>query len=171
MDIPQILKHSAIKNSLLIIDEASIEYNNRLLKMNKNEIEFFKLHRHYKTDIIIISQSYEDIDITLRRMYGKMFLIKPAIFHISMIREIKKYITIDTETEQIIEGYKYTPFPKFFYRRKWYKFFDSYWTPNHIPVYEPDAPKLIGSTQQSIPEKTKLLASELKNKVIKRNKS
>lgn len=137
--IQDIIKIYAIENSLLVIDEASLYYNNRMMKMTDREIEYFKLHRHYKTDIIVISQSYDDIDITIRRLYDKMYILKKIpIFHLSILKEIKKFITIDRETEQIIEGYAYKGFPKLMYRKRYYKYFDSYNQPVHIPIYYRD---------------------------------
>lgn len=138
LDIPKILKTHAIKNSLIVIDEASIVYNNRLMKMSSQEIEFFKLHRHYGCDIILISQSFDDVDITLRRMYDKLFILRKMPFHLSMIKRIRKFITIDSESQQIVEGYEYSGFPRFMIRSKWYKFFNSYWVPAHIPVFKHD---------------------------------
>ncbi|WP_053955043.1 zonular occludens toxin domain-containing protein [Inediibacterium massiliense] len=134
------LKKEAIKDSLIIIDEASIEYNNRMMKMHHNEIQYFKLHRHYvsdkkySNDIIVISQSWEDIDITLRRLYSKMYLLNKLPFGFTMIREIVKKISCDDEKGDIIEKYKFYGLPKFFYRPLYYNMFDSFWIPEDIPI-------------------------------------
>lgn len=135
LDISKSLHTHAFKNSLLIIDDASIEYNNRIMRMTPNEIQFFKLHRHYNTDIIIISQSWEDLDITLRRMYSRLYLMRNLhLFNLTMVREIRRFIMID-DKEQIIEGFKFVKLPKIFSRKKWYKYFNSYWIPD-TPIYE-----------------------------------
>ena len=50
-------------NSLIQIDEAGIEYNNRKFKTLPQEtIKWFKLHRHYKCDVTVWSQSWDDMD-------------------------------------------------------------------------------------------------------------
>ena len=77
-----------MENGDLIIDEASIEFNNRNYKsLPKKTIEWFKLYRHYGIrNIYIYSQSYEDMDITLRRLSDVMFLQKrtliPGLFRL-----------------------------------------------------------------------------------------
>ena len=58
-----------IENAKVIIDEAGIEYNNRNYKSFPQEaVYFYKYHRHYKVSVDVFSQSYEDMDVTLRRL-------------------------------------------------------------------------------------------------------
>lgn len=95
------------RGSLILIDEAGIEYNNRSFKSLPIEtIEYLKLHRHYGVDIVVVSQAYDDMDITFRRLADRLFQIK-KIGLFSLIRPINHRITIDKETEQIIDGYKF----------------------------------------------------------------
>lgn len=61
----------------MIIDEAGIDFNNREYKsFNTDMIEFFKLHRHYKLDIYVITQGI-DIDLTIRRLITKWYKVVP----------------------------------------------------------------------------------------------
>jgi len=70
----------AMQNCKVIIDEAGIDYNNRNFKTNlsQNALEWFKTHRHYKCSVDVFSQSFEDMDITLRRLAQKLFVVKIA---------------------------------------------------------------------------------------------
>lgn len=128
-------------NSYLCIDEAGIEYNSRKFKsLPQKAIEWFKLHRHYKVKRIdIFSQSWEDMDITLRRLADELWYVK-KIFCFTLLRRIYKRVKIDKQTEQIIDGYKLAGFwnillpfnncVKIVFRPRWYKYFDSYSTPD-----------------------------------------
>lgn len=93
-------------DSLIEIDEAGIEYNNRKFKSLPQEtIKWFKLHRHYRCDVDVWSQSWDDMDITLRRLADRLYYIK-RIGPFTMIRRVYKRVTVDKNTEQIIDGYK-----------------------------------------------------------------
>lgn len=94
------------KGSYVAIDEAGIEYNNRKFKtLSQETIKWFKLHRHYCCDISIWSQSWEDMDVTLRRLSDRLYYIK-KMGPFTMIRRVYKRVTVNKETEQIIDGYK-----------------------------------------------------------------
>ena len=58
-----------ISDGCMVLDEAGIAFNNRKFKtLSQSTIEWLKLHRHYGIrDIYVFSQSYDDMDITLRR--------------------------------------------------------------------------------------------------------
>lgn len=129
--------------SLILIDEAGIEYNNRKFKtLSQKTIEWFKLSRHYECDVDVYSQSWEDMDVTLRRLASELWYIK-KIGPFTMLRRIYKTVRIDENTHQIIDGYKFgnlifqfLPFPfhrteiQIFLRRPYYKYFDSFYTPD-----------------------------------------
>lgn len=94
------------KGSYIAIDEAGIEYNNRKFKSLPQEtIKWFKLHRHYSCDVSVWSQSWDDMDITLRRLADCLYYIK-RLGPFTMIRRVYKRVTVDKQTEQIIDGYK-----------------------------------------------------------------
>lgn len=128
--------------SELYIDEAGIDFNNRKFKtMSQEAIEYFKLHRHFKNDIILFSQSWEDTDITLRRLTDELWYIKKK-GPFTICRKLRKAVRVNKETEQIIDGYKFAgilwsvlPPPLhektffMFYRNPYYKHFDSYSRP------------------------------------------
>lgn len=140
-------------HSFIAIDEAGIEYNSRAYKaLPKPAIAWFKKHRHYKCDIAVFSQSWEDMDVTIRRLSDHLwYLYRIGPFTLS--RRIYKRVSVDKQTEQIIDGYKMAsilwllvwplqldcklmPFaPKFklTFRPFYYKYFDSF-SKDNIPV-------------------------------------
>lgn len=145
------------ENSVLFIDEAGIEYNNRKFKtLPQTTIEWFKLARHYGVDIYIYSQDYQDMDITLRRLAHEYWYIR-KLGPFTLAREIRKFVHIDEEKHDIVDGFefrgifwRFLPWP--LHRKTWYlifrpfhyKHFDSYERPNtpiryfgDLPVAEP----------------------------------
>lgn len=64
------------QGGVLILDELGIDMNNRNYKeIDKKLLEFFKLFRHYKLDIYVVSQGI-DIDITVRRLINKWYILE-----------------------------------------------------------------------------------------------
>ena len=131
--------------SLLIIDEAGICFNNRAYKsMPKELISWLKLHRHYQVDVVLISQSWEDVDVTFRRLTDRLYHIS-KIWQFSIVRRVYKSVGIDKTTHQIIDAYRFGFFLGFligldnlsiFWRPTYYRFFDSFSTPP-TPVRPP----------------------------------
>ena len=65
------------EHSYAAVDEAGISYNNRKYKtLPQYTIEWFKLHRHYKCDLDFFSQSWEDMDITIRRLADQLWYLR-----------------------------------------------------------------------------------------------
>lgn len=128
-------------SSYLLLDEAGIEYNSRKHKTFPQEaIEWYKLHRHYMCDVELFSQSWEDMDITLRRLCTELwYMFKIGPF--TICRRVFKRVTVDKNTEQIIDGYRMAhvltmllPFLhnwKITFRPFYYRYFDS-WTHPHL---------------------------------------
>lgn len=128
--------------SELYIDEAGIDYNNRnYKKLSQDTIEYLKLHRHFRNDIFLFSQSWEDTDVTLRRLTDELWYMKRK-GPFTMCRKLRKAVRVDKNTEQIIDGYRFAgllwnllppPFHEktfmFFYRKPYFKHFDSYSRP------------------------------------------
>lgn len=136
----------------LAIDEAGIEYNNRAYKsMSKATISWFKKHRHFSTDVDVFSQSWEDVDVTIRRLAPELWYIK-RIGPWTLARRVYKRVIIDENTHQIIDGYKFPSllwllfwplqlgfiFDKKYmltFRPFYYKYFDS-WSREVLPYFE-----------------------------------
>lgn len=134
-DFRDILKKSMVEKTLILVDEGSIVYNNRKMNLTELEIQNFKLIRHYQTDMIVLSQSYDDIDVTLRRLYTSIFLLT-KLPYITLIRPIRKTVGIDEVSKQIIDEYsfKWIFSWRFFVRPIYFKYFNSWWIPSNVPI-------------------------------------
>lgn len=129
-----------LENCLLIIDEASLFADNRDFKnFNKNRrLEYFLLHRHRRSDIILLTQGYNCVDKKLRMLTVNLFYIERwgILGHwFSTYYPIAYGIHIPESGEklgEIIEGYRKPSFlhklftKKKFYRPNYYSYFDSY---------------------------------------------
>ena len=118
-------------NSLVLLDEGGIDFNNRFYaKMPLETIQFLKLSRHYNCDIAIVSQSFDDIDITFRRLCDKLYYVWRISKHFTSTRQIVKSITIDEDSKQIIDSYDKVRFSfRPVFMPKYWKMFDSYSAP------------------------------------------
>lgn len=161
-DTQHLGEFTPVPNSYVGIDEAGIEYNNRSYKaMPKLTIKWFKLYRHYGVKTLdVFSQSWEDMDVTIRRLADQLWLMY-RLGPFTLCRRIYKRITVDQETEQIIDGYRMSsllwllvwplqlgfPFDQKFmltFRPFYYKYFDTY-----------DAPPLKAIPAELIQKKSK----------------
>lgn len=125
-----------IDNGLLLIDEAGVDYNNRKFKsFTDEEVYFFKHHRHYKVDIAIFSQGYDDMDLKLRTLATRLYIVKKSIFPGFIKRKlITKRLGIDKQTKQIIDQYSFAILgTKYIYCPKLWKMFNSYSTKD-LPI-------------------------------------
>lgn len=132
--------------SYLIVDEAGIQYNSRKYKsLSQEAISWFKLHRHYQCDVDFISQSWEDIDITIRRLAEQLWYVR-RLGPFTMIRRIYKRVGINSDTHQIEDYYEFgkllpcllpPPFHRdncrIFLRKPYYKYFDTY-SRKYLPI-------------------------------------
>ncbi|MDO4962603.1 MAG: zonular occludens toxin domain-containing protein [bacterium] len=117
-----------IKDCLLIMDEAGIDYNNRNFKsFSHDETYFYKFHRHYNVDIAMFSQDF-DIDLKLRKLATRIFIVNKSIFPGFVKRkQVSKKIGIDSISKQLIDQYQFVIFgTKYIYCPKLWKLFDSY---------------------------------------------
>ena len=79
------------EGSLILLDECGIDFNNRAYKaLPKTVISYLKLHRHYKVDIVVVSQSWDDIDITFRRLAERYYLLRRLPFFSIAVRCVRK---------------------------------------------------------------------------------
>lgn len=115
--------------SYLCVDESGIEYNSRKYKSLPQEtIAWYKLHRHYKVNPIdFVSQSWEDMDVTIRRLADELWFLR-KLGPFTLVRRIYKWTGIDKESHQIMDMYKFGSFfrrvlPPPFHRKDWYLVF------------------------------------------------
>jgi len=64
------LDNKSMVNSMIIIDEAQLFWNNRdyASEENKNLLPFLQKHRHYGLDILFLTQNIDQLDIGIRRL-------------------------------------------------------------------------------------------------------
>lgn len=109
-----------IYNGLVLVDECGIEYNNRMFKeFTQRENAWYKKHRHHKCRVDLFSQSYNDMDLKLRNLAVKYYLVKKCLLWplvpLVYTRRISKYIGIRENDNQIDDLYKFVPFSKRYY--------------------------------------------------------
>lgn len=148
------------ENSVLLIDEVGMIWDNRDFKTFKKEVrDYFKLQRHYKHIVFLFSQSF-DVDKKLRDLTDNMYLITNILNCVSVARRITKTITIthgdknNTGESKLIDDMRFDPLIFFFigsvkltYIPRYVKYFNSFDAPQlplkdfeYIPFRE--APKL-----------------------------
>lgn len=97
---------NAIENALVIVDEAGLEFDNRKMAMNDNEIYFFKYHRHYQNDVVFFSQGL-DVDIKIRKLAQTYYLLEPSIIPGFIRRKtIARKVGID-DAGQLIDKFQF----------------------------------------------------------------
>lgn len=136
-------------NTLLLIDEAGIVFNNRNFKsFSGGLVEWFKMHRHEGCDVVLFSQSWEDVDITIRRLTVALFHVK-KIGPFSLIRRVYKKVGIDKQTHQIIDEYRFGSLlgnllffhnVGYIFRPLYYHYFDSFEPLNRLRIPVPICP-------------------------------
>lgn len=124
------LKQYDFRDSLILIDEISLYADNRNFKnFDDGFLYFFKLHGHYKIDLVWSSQSYQDADKKIRDVTDTIFLVEPSILpHTSIVKKIYHNYSFKgrtiTDTYDIANRLEW----KYINRKKYYKYFDSYET-------------------------------------------
>lgn len=128
------------RDCVILIDEASIDLNNRNFKeMGMDKIKYLKLHRHYRAHMWFFSQSYDDMDITVRRLADRFFTVNKTFFNFVtknfQLRAIRKKVGIEKEKHQIMDMFDFVPLSKYtFNGRKCWKLFDSFYAPELEPI-------------------------------------
>ena len=128
-----------IENSLILIDEITMDADNRAFKTFPKEIrDFFILHRHLKSDIIYATQNYENVDKKIRDLTGELWYMSksviPIIREFTTARRIYRNININEYTSDLTLGYRFCNFIEslfasnfeWVYRRRYYKYFNSF---------------------------------------------
>lgn len=122
-------------NSLLLLDEVGILYDNRNYRQFKPETrDFYKYQRHYKVVCYMASQTY-DVDVKIRNLVDGMYLVQNVFTVFSLIRPIKKTITLTEATSEgesrIAENLKFRSIFdwQMMYIPKYGKYFESFIAP------------------------------------------
>lgn len=118
--------------SLVIIDEAGIEYNNRDFANNfkggSPSLEWFKKHRHEGCQVVILSQGFDDMDKKLQTLGSHYWIVRHSLIPgFITLRQIRKRPNIDEISHTPVDYYDWQPFSKrrIMMRPLW-KYFDSF---------------------------------------------
>ena len=138
LDTDWIGKYDFPKNSVLLIQEAGMTWDNRNFKSFPSEVrDFFKLQRHKSVIVVLASQSF-DVDKKLRDLTDEMYLVTNFMRIFSIAKRINKKITIQkaddpnkNSTDQasfLTESYSFDLpfFWKFTYIPRYIKYFNSF---------------------------------------------
>lgn len=130
------------ENSVVLIDEASIAWNNRHWKSLRDEvIEWYRFQRKRKLTVYLFSQTF-DVDVKIRDLSDEMFLVTKFARVLSIARRIDKSITIKNGSAEapstLAEDYKFVPLfspnsIKITFIPKYTKYFTSF-NPPPLPV-------------------------------------
>lgn len=118
---------SCPEKSLLIIDEASLKMNAReFAKTKLSLIEYFKLSRHYKNKVIMISQTFGDTDKQIRELASKVFFIRKFLNGvISFPVRVHGDLAIGQDGQPAVQ-YRIGHLAAPLYLPRWYKYFNSF---------------------------------------------
>ncbi len=82
------------ENSVILIDEVGMIWDNRQFKNFKTEVrDYFKFQRHERHIVYLFSQTF-DIDVKLRNLTDGMYLCVCKFGWLSIARKIKRSITL-----------------------------------------------------------------------------
>ena len=126
-------------NSLILWDEITMDADNREFKtFSKDLRDFFILHRHFNTDIIYVTQNFENVDKKIRDLTSELWYMQksvvPLLRGFTTAKRIYRNININENTSELTLGYRFCNFIEslfvsnfnMIWRRKYYKYFDSW---------------------------------------------
>lgn len=133
------LKTYKICDSLILLDEITMDADNRDFKNFPDEIrDFFILHRHLGNDIIYATQGYDAVDKKIRLLTQELWYMQksvvPFLSSLTTAKRIYRTIDINEHTSELTLGYRFCNFIesmctsnfKSVWRRRYYKYFDSF---------------------------------------------
>lgn len=137
-------------NALVLLDEGTIVMDSRAWERNKkdsnNLLEYILLYRHWGNDVMIFTQIWNRLDKTVRDVADQVIYLHKGLIFRGWTREtIIRYGIMIPQVGQdrpgeIIMGYLKPSkiaqiFESRFWRRPYYKFFDTYDRPD-IPIFQ-----------------------------------
>lgn len=135
----KVLDTYKIYNSLIILDEITLDADNRKFKSFPDGVrDFFILHRHLGNDIIYATQGYDAVDKKIRLLTQELWYMQktvlPLFSEITSAKRIYRTININEHTSELTLGYRFCNLVESFFtsnyktvwRRRYYKYFDSF---------------------------------------------
>lgn len=143
IDYKDIGKYHFEENSLVLVDEAGLLFDNRNFKtFSKDMRDFITLIRHYRCQLVMCSQVWDNVDLKIRQQLDYLYLVKKVARVFTVARCIQKRFVVykgsSTMPSDIREEYTYyLPFLpsswKIFFIPRWSSFFDSF-SKTQLPV-------------------------------------
>ena len=142
-------------NGVLLIDEAALFASARHYKsMDKRLADWINLHRHYGMNIELYTQRYNGVDINLRSLVQRLWMVKkcPIFRWRTRLIPIKYALVVPKDGDkagEIVEGYQLHGFimrlilSRTFSRKPYYGLFDS-WDAPSLPQLPDDRPFMHG---------------------------
>lgn len=120
-----------IQDSDIIIDEGQLYYDSRDFKNFSEANKFFFSHfRHFGNRVYILSQSFDDLDVKIRRQAQFIYIAQPFVKGLLLLQKIRMKFGVSEDETDIVTKYKFNAFG---YRIKLgfpvWKYFDSYSKP------------------------------------------
>lgn len=113
------------ENSLLIIDESALKFNSReFAKISKDILAYFKKCRHFKNDVVLISQTFSDTDKQIREISTRVLFLR-KLGMITVPVKVKGDVTIGDDGQPCIK-YKIGRFGRPFVPSLQGRFYDSW---------------------------------------------
>ena len=116
-----------------------MDADNREFKSFSQDLrDFFILHRHLGCDIIYATQNFENVDKKIRDLTSELWYMSKSVIpffrEFTTAKRIYRNININEYTSDLTLGYRFCNLLESFFtsnfmiifRRKYYKYFDSY---------------------------------------------
>ena len=123
-------------NCLMLIDEVQLFADSRNFKNFGDNLKlFFSLHRKFKIDVVMCTQSLSAVDARLRSLTQSLYYVD-SLGKFIRVREIISYLDVN---RTIQEGYEYARGfnTKYFFAPKLYKFNDTFCKVKELELKEP----------------------------------
>lgn len=178
-----------LSDCLLLIDEATLFADNRAYKeFTKDKIEYFLLHRHYNSDIVLFTQQWDGVDRKIRVITDRVYYVYKGFFTgfwFSKYYRIPYDIIIPDPHKksdgqklgEIIQGYckpniLVRMFATYVFRPNFYKYFDSWQRPQLDPLprkYTQYYEVIDGQIVKSAKEKARIRRKQNKTIILLRS--
>lgn len=139
LDVNWLGRYDFPENSLIIVDEGGIAFDNRKYSSFSDELRnFFVLQRHKKVYVIILSQAF-NVDKKLRDLTDGIYIVVNYFNIFTMAKKVHKGIGLSQDADgcgAIGETYSWElPLNwMFVFIPRWIKFFDSFIAPSFPKV-------------------------------------
>lgn len=154
-----------MSHCLILIDEITMDADNRHFKSFKNEVrDFFILHRHLKVDIIYATQSYDMVDMKIKNLTAELWYMQRSVIpffrNFTYANRIFRKVNINERSAELTNGYRFSNLSerlftsnfKLVFRPFYYKYFNSF--DEGVLCSRPVLPYVSWNEDAVLPERT-----------------